>query len=114
MNQLKLSLRCGDNPKIIREENGIPTFATVFALHQPRKRNNAPENTIPITVKASRDLAPALVENLSKGVAFVVEGQLSFFRNPETRRETFSIWAEKITEIVQPKATSAGRRSSSD
>jgi|GEM_PF-5191633 len=103
MNQLKLSLRCADAPRILREENGIPTFVTVFAIHNPFKRNKAPENAIPITVKASRELAPELAGNLSKGTAFTVEGQLSYFRNPETRRESFSIWADKIVDVIPPK-----------
>jgi hypothetical protein len=29
MNQLKLSLRAADDPRTIKEENGVPTFASV-------------------------------------------------------------------------------------
>ena len=33
MNQIKLSLRAADDSRTIKEEGGVPTFATVFALH---------------------------------------------------------------------------------
>lgn len=107
MNQLKLSVRCGDNPRVIREEEGVPSFVTVFVLHHPFKHNKSPEAIIPITVKASKELAPTLAQDLAKGTSFIVEGQLSYFRNPETRRESFSIWAQAITDIVQPKRMEA-------
>ena len=32
MNQLRLSPRAADDPRTIREENGVPTFASVFSL----------------------------------------------------------------------------------
>jgi hypothetical protein len=59
---------------------------------------------MPLTVKGSQDLARTLVTELRKGVAFVVEGQLAYFRNPETNRETYSILADRITDIVPPKS----------
>ena len=40
-----------------------------------------------------------------KGVAFVVEGQLAYYKNSETNRESYSIWAESLTEITPPKST---------
>jgi hypothetical protein len=33
MNQIKLSLRTADDPRTIKEEAGLPTFASVFSLH---------------------------------------------------------------------------------
>ena len=105
MNQLKLSLRAADDPRTIKEENGVPTFASVFALHNVTR--NGREETLPITVKASHELAPMLVNELKKGVAFVVEGQLAYYKNPETNRESYSIWADSLTEITLPKSTAA-------
>ena len=92
MNQLKLSLRAADDPRTIKEENGVPTFASVFSLHNATRKGR--EETVPITVKASNELAKTIVSELKKGVAFVVEGQLAYYKNPETNRETYSIWAE--------------------
>ena len=103
MNQLKLSLRAADDPRTIKEENGVPTFASVFSLHNVTR--NGREETLPITVKASHELAPMLVNELKKGVAFVVEGQLAYYKNPETNRESYSIRAESLTEITAPKST---------
>ena len=40
-------------------------------------------------------------------MAFVVEGQLAYYKSPETNREIYSIWAESLTEITQPKSTAA-------
>jgi len=104
MNQIKLSLRAADQPRIVKEEDGVPTFVTIFAIHNPFKKGKAPERAIPITVKASKELAPVFVEQLSKGTGFTVEGQLSYFKNPESRRESFSIWAERIIDFVPPKS----------
>ena len=101
MNQLKLSLRAADDPRTIKEENGVPTFASVFALHNVTR--NGREETLPITVKASHELAPMLVNELKKGVAFVVEGRLAYYKNPETNRESYSIWADSLTEITLAK-----------
>ena len=105
MNQLKLSLRAADDPRTIKEENGVPTFASVFALHNVTRSGR--EETLPITVKASHELAPMLVNELKKGVAFVVEGRLTYYKNPETNRESYSIWADSLTEITLPKSTAA-------
>jgi hypothetical protein len=103
MNQIKLSLRAADEPRTIKEKAGVPLFASVFALHNVTKAGR--EETIPLTVKASQDLARTLVTELRKGVAFVVEGQLAYFRNPETNRETYSILADQITDITAPKSS---------
>jgi hypothetical protein len=102
MNQIKLSLRAADEPRTIKEEAGVPVFASVFALHNVTKLGR--EETIPLTIKASQDLASILVTELRKGVAFIVEGQLTYFRNPETNRETYSILADHITDITPPKS----------
>ena len=61
----------------------------------------------PITVKASHELAQTLVTELKKGVAFVVEGELAYYKSPETNRETYSIWADNFTDITPPKSTAA-------
>ena len=50
-------------------------------------------------------MAKTLVAELKKGVAFVVEGQLAYYKNPDTNRETYSIWAENFTDITPPKST---------
>jgi hypothetical protein len=102
MNQINLSLRAADEPRTIKEKAGVPLFASVFALHNLTKTGR--EETIPLTVKASQDLARTLVTELRKGVMFVVEAQLAYFRNPETNRETSSILADQITDIAPPKS----------
>jgi hypothetical protein len=101
MNQLKISLRAADDPRTIKEENGVPTFASVFSLHNSLRKGR--EETVPITVKASHELALTLVKELKKGVAFVVEGQLAYYKSPETNRESYSIWADSFTDITPPK-----------
>jgi hypothetical protein len=103
MNQIKLSLRAADEPRTINEEASVPVFASLFALHNVTRSGR--EETIPLIVKASQDLARTLVTELRKGVAFVVEGQLAYFRNPETNRETYSILAHQITDITPPKSS---------
>ena len=45
MNQLKLSLRAADDPRMIKEENGVPTFASVFSLHNTNRKGK--EETFP-------------------------------------------------------------------
>jgi single-stranded DNA-binding protein len=81
----------------------INTHAGVFSLHNATRKGS--EETVPITVKASHELAQTLVNELRKGVAFVVEGQLAYYKNPETNRESYSIWAESLTEITPAKST---------
>jgi single-stranded DNA-binding protein len=105
MNQIKLSLRAADDPRTIKEEAGLPTFASVFSLHNITNQGRGDKETIPITVKASNELARTLVAELKKGVAFVVEGQLAYYRNPDTNRGTYSIWAENLTDMTPPKST---------
>ncbi|HEY5814207.1 MAG TPA: hypothetical protein VIT23_16320 [Terrimicrobiaceae bacterium] len=103
MNQIKLSLRAADDPRSIKEEGGLPTFASVFSLH------NAPSQTkgevIPITVKAFNELAVTTVAELKRGVAFVVEGRLAYYKNPDTNREAYSIVADRFLDITPPKST---------
>ena len=89
MNHLKLSLRAADDPRTIKEENGVPAFASVFSLHNTTR--NGRDEVVPITVKASRELALTLVNEVKKGVAFVVEGQLASSRiQKQTGRPTRS------------------------
>ncbi|MGC1479019.1 MAG: hypothetical protein WA771_00835 [Chthoniobacterales bacterium] len=103
MNQIKLSLRSADDPRTIKEDNGTATFASVFALHNAPPKKGKPLEIVPITVKASRELAPTLVESLGKGTAFVVTGQVAYYRHPDTARESYSIWADTITDVVPAK-----------
>ena len=100
MNQVKLSLRAADDSRIIKRKAACRRFATVFALHNPVTKGE----TIPITVKASHELALTLVRDLKKGTDFVVEGQLSYFKHPDTNRESYSIWADNFTDITAPKS----------
>ncbi len=101
MNQIKLSLRTADDPRTIKEEAGLPTFASVFSLHNLTSQGRGDKEAIPITVKAVNELAKTIVAELKKGVAFVVEGQLAYYKNPDT----YSIWAESFTDITPPKST---------
>jgi single-stranded DNA-binding protein len=104
MNQLKLSLRAGGRPA---HDQGRK-WRTGLCLHiLAPQRNKGREETVPITVKASHELAQTLVNELRKGVAFVVEGQLAYYKSPETNRENYSIWAENFTDITPPKSTAA-------
>lgn len=113
MNQIKLSLRTADDPRTIKEEAGLPTFASVFSLHNLTSQGRGDKEAIPITVKASNELAKTIVAELKKGVAFVVEGQLAYYKNPDTNRETYSILADRFTDITPPKSTAVKSASSS-
>lgn len=92
-------------PAPSKREAGFPTFASVFSLHNLTSQGRGDKEAIPITVKASNELAKTIVAELKKGVAFVVEGQLAYYKNPDTNRETYSIWAESFTDITPPKST---------
>jgi hypothetical protein len=105
MNHLKLSLRAADDPRTIKDEDGVPTYALVFALHNTTRKGRG--EILPITVKASRELAPTLVTELKKGVSFVVKGELAYYKSPETNRESYSIWADNFTDIIPPKSIAA-------
>ena len=53
-------------------------------------------------------MAWTIVDNeLKKGAAFVVEGQLAYYKNPDTNREVYSSYrpCERFTEITPPKST---------
>ena len=97
MNQIKLSLRAADDPRSIKEEAG------------PLSLHNAPNQTkaevIPITVKAFNQSAVTTVAELKKDVAFVVEGRLAYYKNPDTNRESYSIVADRFTDITPPRST---------
>jgi single-stranded DNA-binding protein len=103
MNQIKLSLRAADDPRSIKEEAGLPTFASVFSLHNAANQTRG--EVIPIAVKASNELATTMVAELKKGVAFVVEGKLAYYKNPDTNREAYSIVADRFIDITPPKST---------
>jgi hypothetical protein len=45
------------------------------------------------------------VAELKKGVAFVVEGRLAYYKNPNTNREGLSIVAERFLDVTAPKST---------
>jgi single-stranded DNA-binding protein len=105
MNHLKLSLRAADDPRTNQEEDAVPIFDSVVALHNNTRKER--EETLPITVKASQELAPTLVTELKKGVSFVVEGELAYYKSPETNRESYSIWADNFTDITPPKSIAA-------
>ena len=107
MNQIKLSLRAADSPRTIKEEAGKPTFASVFSLCNASNQGRGDNEVIPIAVKASNEVAWTIVDELKKGAAFVVEGQLAYYKNPDTNREVYSILAERFTEITPPKSTRA-------
>ena len=47
------------------------------------------------------------MNDLRKGVGFVVEGQLAYYKSPETNRESYSIWADNFTDITPPRSTAA-------
>ena len=83
----------------------MPIFASSFPSHNTTKKGR--EETIPITVKASHELVLTLVTELKKGVSFVVEGQLAYYKSPETNRESNSIWADSFSEVILPKTISA-------
>ena len=81
MNHLKLSLRAADDPRTIKEEDGVPIFASVFALHNTTRKER--EETLPITVKASHELlAPTLVTELKKGVSLRRGGRVGVLQEP--------------------------------
>jgi single-stranded DNA-binding protein len=101
MNQIKLSLRAADDPRTIKEAAGLPTFASVFSLHNSTSPTRS--EVIPVTVKAFNELAVTAMADLKKGVAFVVEGRLAYYKNPDTNREVYSIVAERFLDITAPK-----------
>ena len=101
INQITLSLRSAEDPRPIKEENGKVTFASVFAIHNAMRLGKT--ETVPIVVRATRDTARLLVDSLAKGTAFIVEGQLCYYKHPDTGRERYSIFAEKLTGITPPK-----------
>ena len=104
MNQIKLSLRAADDPRSIKEEAGLPTFASVFSLHNSTSQTRS--EVIPVTVKAFNELAIAAVAELKKGgVAFVVEGRFAYYKNPDPHPEVYSIVADRFSDITPPKSS---------
>jgi hypothetical protein len=101
INKIELTVRAGDNPAVKKEEEGKPVFVTVFCLHN--KIVGEKILTIPITVKASKDLAAVLIQHVKKGYRFVVRGRLDYWKNSENNRDNYSIYAENIEEICPPK-----------
>jgi single-stranded DNA-binding protein len=50
-------------------------------------------------------LAVTAAAELKKGVAFVVEGRLAYYKNPDTNREVYSVVADRFIDITPPKST---------
>lgn len=103
INQIELSCRAAKDPVIHTEEEGKPVFVTVFCLHNKPSPSGECIITMPIVVKANERLACQLHQNIKKGYRFKVSGQLDYWKNPETNRENYSISADTIGEITQPK-----------
>ena len=79
----------------------------LFTSSRSGRAGRVPTIPTPITVKASYELALTLVTELKKGVSFVVEGQLAYYKSPETNQESYSIWADSFSEMSLPKTISA-------
>jgi hypothetical protein len=101
INEIELTVRAGDNPVVRKEEEGTPVFVTVFCLHNKIAGDKI--ITIPITVKASKHLAEALIQHVKKGYRFLVRGRLDYWKTSENNRDKYSIFAENIEEICPPK-----------
>ena len=88
MNQLKLSLRAADDPRTIKEENGVPSSppssrSTTQPGRAGRRRPHHGQG-----VSRTRK---TLVNELKKGVAFVVEGQLAYYKSPKRTGDLFDL-----------------------
>jgi single-stranded DNA-binding protein len=112
INQIIISLRSAEDPRTIKEDNGKVTFASVFAIHNAVRQGKT--EALPIVVRATRDLARLLVDSLTKGTAFIVEGQLCYYKHPDTGRERYSIFAEKVTSITPPRNKPANPESDTE
>ncbi len=42
-------------------------------------------------------------QNIKKGYRFLVQGRLDYWKNSESNRDNYSIFAENIEEITEPK-----------
>ena len=106
MNKIQLSLRAATNPKIHNHEQDEPTFVSVFALHNIIKKNGAnTDHTIPVTAKFYKALAVRAAKEIKQGYAFVVEGKLSYYKNPETEKESYSIIVDQLDGIEAPRSS---------
>ena len=87
----------------------IPALLAAVAIHAQAAYPEKPIRfIIPSAPGGSPDvLMRILLAQMSQqmGVAFVVEGQLAYYKNPDTNREVYSILAERFTEITPPKST---------
>lgn len=106
MNKIQLSLRAASDPKIHNHEQEEPTFVSVFALHNITKKNGAnTDHTIPVTAKFYKTLAARAAKEIKKGYAFVVEGKLSYYKNPETDKESYSILVDQFSDVQMPHSS---------
>lgn len=105
MNNIQLSLRAATDPKIHNHEQDEPTFVSVFALHNLVKKNgDSTEHTIPVTAKFFKSLAARAAEEIKIGYAFMVEGRLSYYKNPKTEKESYSIIVDEFNDVQMPRS----------
>jgi len=106
MNNIQLSLRAATDPKILNQEQDEPTFVSVFALHNLIKKNGAnTDHTIPVTAKFYNSLAARAAKEIKIGYAFVVEGKLSYYKNPKTEKESYSIIVDEFDDVQMPRSS---------
>ena len=106
INKIELTCRAGEDPVIRKETEGTPDFVTVFCLHNRYSKSGENVTTIPIVVKANRELSSVVNLNIKKGYRFNVSGRLDYWKSPESNKENYSIWADTIEEIMPPKGES--------
>ena len=106
INQIELTCRAAEDPVIRKAIEGTPDFVTIFCLHNRYSKSGENVTTIPIVAKANRELSSVINLNIKKGYRFNVSGRLDYWKNPESNRENYSIWADTIEEITAPKGES--------
>lgn len=105
-NKIQLSLRAASDPKILNHEQDEPTFVSVFALHNITKKNGEnTDHTIPVTAKFYKALAARAAVEIKQGYAFVVDGKLSYYKNPDTEKESYSIIVDQLDGIQAPRSS---------
>jgi single-stranded DNA-binding protein len=105
-NKIQLSLRAATDPKVHNQEEDEPTFVSVFALHNLTKKNgDSTEHTIPVTAKFFKSLAARAAQEIKIGYAFAVEGRLSYYKNPTTEKESYSIIVDEFDNVQMPRST---------
>jgi hypothetical protein len=106
MNKIQLSLRAATDPKIHNHEQEEPTFVSVFALHNLTKKNGAnTDHTIPVTAKFYNALAARAAKEIKLGYAFIAEGKLSYYKNPNTEKESYSIIVDQFDDVQMPRSS---------